>query len=203
MKTTIYLVRHAEVENPQNIIYGALPGFGISKTGYFQAGELKNYFRDRKIDLIVSSPLLRAKQTARIIANKAIPIKLSKKFIEADFKNWDYMTFEERLKDPIYQKYAEDPLGTKMKGEQVEEVRSRVVKGITDLAQRYQGRNILVVSHGVPIVLAKLYLENQPLERLNNTYVDNASITKVVFNDKMKAANVETLKIVAAKRETS
>ena len=61
-------LRHGEVENPKNIHYSYLPGFNLSEKGKVQARKVgKNLNENFKISKIISSPLLRARETSKII----------------------------------------------------------------------------------------------------------------------------------------
>jgi len=65
-------MRHADVENPQGVIYGHLPGFRLSELGGAQAAAVGQSLRDRRIRRIVHSPLDRARETAEIV-NAQLP----------------------------------------------------------------------------------------------------------------------------------
>src|SRR2546426_829325 len=70
-------MRHADVENPQGVIYGHLPGFGLSPVGRAQAAAVGQSLRDSGVRRIVHSPLDRARETAEIInAQLAAPVPL-------------------------------------------------------------------------------------------------------------------------------
>src|SRR5947209_20583375 len=66
--TDIYVVRHAHVHNPHDILYGRLPRFRLSELGLEQARKVADFLSGRNIEAIYSSPLLRARQTAEMIA---------------------------------------------------------------------------------------------------------------------------------------
>jgi broad specificity phosphatase PhoE len=66
--TRVYLIRHADVENPNRVLYGHLLGFSLSTRGREQAAELGRRLRGSGIRRIVHSPLERAVETARIVA---------------------------------------------------------------------------------------------------------------------------------------
>jgi len=71
MSTTLYLVRHGAVENPRQVYYGRLPGFGLSREGQQQAQRAADRLcseRSEPLAAIYSSPLLRARQTAAPLA---------------------------------------------------------------------------------------------------------------------------------------
>ncbi|MDJ0954304.1 MAG: histidine phosphatase family protein [Acidimicrobiia bacterium] len=64
----IHLIRHGEVENPGDIVYGDIPGFVLSPHGRQQAKAAGRYLAPNPPTLIVSSPLDRAVETAGLIA---------------------------------------------------------------------------------------------------------------------------------------
>ncbi len=66
-QTTISLIRHGQVYNPGRVIYGRLPGFGLSNVGKRQVESTAEYLRLTNLAVIYSSPLLRARETADII----------------------------------------------------------------------------------------------------------------------------------------
>src|SRR5207244_9173043 len=70
-------MRHADVENPNRVLYGHLPGFPLSALGRAQAAAAGQSLRDRGIKRIVHSPLDRARETAEIVnAQLAAPVPL-------------------------------------------------------------------------------------------------------------------------------
>src|SRR5947199_3195537 len=70
MNTYIYLIRHGEVSNPNGILYGRLARFGLSENGKQEIAQTAEFLKDKHIDYIYSSPLLRTRQTAEIIRKK-------------------------------------------------------------------------------------------------------------------------------------
>src|SRR4029077_5216293 len=74
--TRIFLIRHADVENPRRLLYGHLDGFQLSALGRAQALAVGDRLRSADLRRIVSSPLARAVETAELInsrmANPAI-----------------------------------------------------------------------------------------------------------------------------------
>ena len=68
MKTTVHVMRHGEVHNPDRILYGRKPGFYLSERGRAQAQAVADALADHDIVAVVASPLERAQQTAAPIA---------------------------------------------------------------------------------------------------------------------------------------
>ena len=69
MKRIVYLVRHGDVENPRGVIYGQLPGFGLSEQGRAEARSAGTYLLGRDVGKVIVSPMLRTCQTAEILCD--------------------------------------------------------------------------------------------------------------------------------------
>ncbi|NMA66935.1 MAG: histidine phosphatase family protein [Clostridiaceae bacterium] len=100
----VYLVRHCKPNLPSDSsICIGITDIPLSEEGFEQAEKLKRYFSDKNIKAIYSSPLIRAKETAEIIANNKIKVEIRNDFSELNMGKWDGMTFEE-----IKQKYPDE-----------------------------------------------------------------------------------------------
>src|SRR5437588_6110299 len=82
--TEILVVRHAHVHNPRDILYGRLPRFRLSTQGQRQAEETARFLAARPVAAIYTSPLLRARQTARILTHyhPSVGLKTSRRLLE-------------------------------------------------------------------------------------------------------------------------
>ena len=79
----LYVVRHGEtMENVNNCLVGRINS-SLTEKGIEQAKKVSDYFKNKKIDLIVSSPLDRCRQTASIISNN-VPIIYSDSLLGRD-----------------------------------------------------------------------------------------------------------------------
>src|SRR5260221_1176422 len=87
VRTTLHLVRHCDVDNPEGVLYGHLPGFRLSEKGVRQAHALGEHFAGRPVRQIDASPLERAQQTAHIIASYLdnVPVVTTPELVEARF----------------------------------------------------------------------------------------------------------------------
>ena len=104
--TRITFVRHGQVHNPEQVIYGRLPGFRLSALGERQAEAAAVALRDEPLAVVFSSPLLRAQQTAKILLAERpdVPLLTSELINEVSFlfegqpmasmasRNWDLYT---------------------------------------------------------------------------------------------------------------
>src|SRR5256885_15500542 len=69
-ETIVHLLRHGEVENPAGIIYGRLPGYHLSANGRAMASAAADFFAGRPVVALFCSPLERAQETARPVAER-------------------------------------------------------------------------------------------------------------------------------------
>lgn len=155
MKTRIYIVRHGESEgNIKGDITGADPA--LTARGIAQAKELATFLSDLTIDIIYSSPLIRAYATALEIAKKrGLPIIVSHSIKERYFGS-----LEGKKRAEVQKKYKEkyEAFDTVSEKEQllwkvVEDMESftdvygRVVSFFDEVTTLYPGKSVLLVSH--------------------------------------------------------
>ncbi len=82
--TVVHLLRHGEVDNPHGIIYGRLPGYHLSANGRAMAAAAADYFAERAVVALYCSPLERAQETARPVAERlGLPIITDDRLIES------------------------------------------------------------------------------------------------------------------------
>lgn len=196
MNTKIYLVRHGEAENPEKVNYGRLPGFGLSRLGIEQAEKLKKIFSGKKVSAIYSSPLLRTKQTATIIANGKLKVSYSKNLLEVDFGKLEGKPLAHTLNQ---RKTASS--ASNFPKESYLAVQKRMVGEIFRIAKRNPGKNILVLSHADPILTARLFFENKPLANIEKLPAVNGSITTIVFDNELNCKSIDYKNLIGAKKD--
>ncbi len=132
---------------------------GLNENGMLQAHELGKKVRGLDIDAIVSSPLLRAHETAEIINNYIHKvIELDPRLEERNIGVYEGLTLKEVHEK--YQKgydsdmaYNKTPPG----GESSEEVRKRVSAAIGDVIKKYPDKKVLIVAHSFIIRMINKY----------------------------------------------
>lgn len=198
--TTIYLVRHAEVWNSEHIWYGRLPGYNLCPRGEFQAEKLKEYFADKNISIIYTSPLERTVQTAKIISDGGIPIKKDARLLEANYTHWEGLPADDRPEKEVAE-YKNHPLKVTYLGETLPEMEKRMVSAIKDAVKKHMSKKIIILSHADPIIIARLSFAGKSLDLLNKTKHLNAAIATLIFNDKLKCKGNDYKEIVPAKKD--
>lgn len=155
----IYAVRHGEtVENANNCLVGRINS-SLTEEGINQAKQVRKYFEDKQIDLIVSSPLDRCRQTAEIISNNIIPIIYSDKLLGRDHgeftgKPRDSVNFDDYWNYNKNIKYE--------KAENIRDLYNRVKDLVKELKKQYSDKNIIIVTHSGILRVLHYYFNGIP-----------------------------------------
>jgi len=183
--TLVHLVRHGEVDNPQGILYGRLPGFTLSARGQLMAARLAADFTGRDIGLVVSSPLERAVQTATPIADAlGRPLLTDDRLIEAanDFQGQRLAPGDGALRDPRNWWRLRNPL-TPSWGEPYQQLALRMHSAVTAARRAVPGGEAVLVSHQLPIWVARLAAEQRPFAHdPRRRLCALASVTSLMFD---------------------
>jgi broad specificity phosphatase PhoE len=163
--TIVHLVRHGEVANPDKILYGRLPGFGLSEDGQMMAKTAADYLTGHDITVLRSSPLERAVQTAGpIAAQLGLPIEIDERLIEPwnHFEGLHVAVGDGSLRSPRHWFYLRNPFRPSW-GEPYREVAARVLAAAGDAARAARGHEAVCVSHQLPIWVARRSAEGRRL----------------------------------------
>jgi len=140
--TIISIIRHGETDwNSSGRLQGC-EDTELNNLGRAQANKLADFLKEESWDLIISSPLKRALETARIISsNLDITVVLTMEGLrERDYGKASGLLPEERRS--LY------PDGIFPDQEEFEHLRTRAFDTLTSIAEQYEGKRIIVVSHG-------------------------------------------------------
>lgn len=183
--TRLLLLRHGQTPLSVERRYSGRGNPALSEVGQAQADAVAARLAARGgIAAVVSSPLGRTRQTAEAVAAAlSLPVHVHEGLIEADFGEWEGLTFSEASKrDPeLHRAWLGDTSVHPPGGESFEEVRTRVTAARDDLVAEYPGANVLVVSHVTPIkTLLQLALDVGP-SLLYRLHLDLASLSVAEF----------------------
>lgn len=158
----LYIVRHGETELNRQFRFIGRTDIGLSPKGRSQAKAVADRLRDENIKAIYSSDLLRAMQTAEVIAGLlSINIRSVAGLREIDFGDWEGMTYEEidEVDHQHFHAWVNDPTAVLIpRGEIWEHFEQRVRDAINGIVESEREGNVVVVSHGGPIRLIMTYL---------------------------------------------
>lgn len=185
MSTTLHLVRHGEVENPKGVIYGRLPGYHLSERGKRQAEQSAERLRDADVGLIRASPLERAQETAAVIAAPHdLEVETDDRLLESDTTleglSRDLLHF---FRSPKQWWHFRNPLKPSW-GESFGNIRTRMLEAINDARGKAGGRDLVIVSHQTPVLVARLTLTRRRTPPwLGLTPCETGSVTTLELED--------------------
>lgn len=182
--TRVHLVRHAEVENPDNIWYGRLEGFVLSERGIRQAKVLGEHFADGKIEAVYSSPLARAVQTAEAIAVlHGLQVEVDEDIMEAQAWLQGRPGDGRLFRNPLNLRYFLNPFKPSW-GEPYASTRARMSRAVQRIAREHEGAEAVAVSHQTPVLVCRLGMEqNRKPPWMAKIPCARASITTLEFDD--------------------
>ena len=150
----LYLVRHCDVANPHGVLYGYLPGFGLSAKGLSQAESLGQRLGGQPVRVIRTSPLERARQTTSIIARHLDnpEVVVDDDLVEARFGLYlqGIRYAEVPWRRPLWWVHMVYP-GLLRRDERVGAMAGRVERSLERLLESVGDGTGVCVSHGDPI----------------------------------------------------
>ena len=183
--TTVHLVRHGEVDNPQHVLYGRLPGYHLSAAGRRMSERVAKVLVDHDVTYLVSSPLERAQETAEPIgAALGLPTHLDDRLIEAGnaFAGHSFGPGDRALLHPRYWPLLRNPFRPSW-GEPYRAIAQRMLAAVADARAAAEGHEAVCVSHQLPIWVLRRYVEGGRLwHSPRNRQCALASLTSLTFD---------------------
>ena len=159
-------MRHADVENPNRVLYGYLPGFPLSALGRSQAAAVGQLLRNRDVRRIVHSPLDRARETAELVnAQLPAPVPLIPEPALREAEIGRYLQGVPYWQIPIRRpRWFMHKLrrGSMPGDETIEQLGGRIRGVVQRLASEHPGEVSLCVSHADPIQAAWVLFDGRP-----------------------------------------
>lgn len=159
----LHLVRHGEVHNPRRVLYGRLPGFGLSVDGRRMARQAAEHVKglDRPVSALVVSPLQRTRESAEPFVEMfgAEPF-IDDRVIEPT-NVFEGRRMKQALANPLNWRHLSRPAVPSW-GEPYERIVARMTAAMTDAWDRVPSGDVVVVSHQLPIWVTHLALSQQP-----------------------------------------
>ena len=195
-KTVVHLLRHGEVHNPEGVLYGRRPGFHLSDLGRQMAQRVADMIGDRDIVHLRVSPLERAQETAApLAAARGLTPVLDDRVIESTnhFEGVNFGGGPKTLLNPKLWRYLYNPFKPSW-GEPYKEIAARMRAAVFDARDAARGQEAVVVSHQLPIWVARLSAEGRsflhdPRSRqctlcsLTSLHFDGTRLTKVSYSE--------------------
>ncbi len=163
--TIVHLLRHGEVENPAGIIYGRLPGYHLSAKGRSMASAAADYFAERSVVALFCSPLERAQETARPVAERlGLDVVTDDRLIESwnHFEGMKFGVGDGSLRRPAHWPFLINPFRPSW-GEPYQHVAARMLAAMASAREAAAGAEAVCVSHQLPIWVSRRAAEGKRL----------------------------------------
>lgn len=175
--TVVCLVRHGETDwNVEGRLQGR-EDIELNENGKLQARNCGIYLKEENWDIIITSPLKRAKQTAKIINTHVLPIQ---NFIERDYGEASGLTVDEREKLFPKRDYKNQ--------EPRELLTKRVISGLDTIQRKHPNNKVILVAHGAVINAILAHLSNGKIGS-GKTKLMTACISRIQYNQKQWRIN--------------
>lgn len=192
----LYLIRHAESEaNKQRILASRRP-FPLTEAGKADADLIARELKETVgLDRIISSPLVRAVETAQSFADQYnLPIEKEERIVEQELGIYSGMSYDEVKEEELYETDALKrwdwiPEGG---GESYSMIADRILSFFHSLEKDNSGETILIVTHAVSFRLIRAVLENK-LPSYPKDFPNNGEIWKVDFTSVGDFHHIESL----------
>ena len=182
MTTIIHLIRHASHDLLGRVLVGRAP-VPISATGLAEAAALGRRLADRPLAAVISSPQLRAQQTAEAIAaHSGQAVTVDGAWDEIDFGAWTGLRFDVLQHDAGWQAFnslrgfASIPDGETMLAAQ-----ARAVASLLRLRLTWPDHEVAVVSHGDVLKSVLAHVLGMPLDFMRRVEVAPSSRSVVTL----------------------
>jgi len=148
--TTLLLVRHGETDWNRERRWQGHTDRVLNETGRMQARTLAAELAEERLAAVYSSDLVRARETAEILATPhGLAVRLDSRLREVDVGEWSGLTnaeIEQRFPDGFDRRLG-GGVGWE-RGETYDEMGSRVVAAIHEIAAAHPDETVAVVTHG-------------------------------------------------------
>ena len=176
----IYSTRHGQTEyNRLDLILGSTD-IPLNGTGIEQAEILaSNVALIKSLDIIFSSPMLRAKETAMKVAERCnIPI-----IIDERLREWNYGEFEgkSRYVDGFADNKLEFAVRMGKSGESMIQLSHRVYSALDDIIEKYNNKNVLIVSHGGVCRVIETYFNDMTAKEFSGWFMGNCQLIEYLI----------------------
>lgn len=166
MGVELYLIRHGQSHsNVEHRLHGIAPGPGLTMLGQRQAARAARLVLERAVPhVVLSSPLLRAKETAEpLVRTCCLPLRIVDDLRETGFGAWEGVAEPEMAGQAAWQRWTADPdRYPPPGGERLSEVAARVRSALDIAARRFAGQTIAAFSHHDSMLAFYLSVTDSP-----------------------------------------
>ncbi len=192
---TLYLLRHGQTDwNVEPARCQGWQDVGLNEAGRAQSRARGRALRERGIELIVTSHLRRARETAELVrvemlgadvaTGAALPVVVDPRLAETHRGHWEGRLFVEIIREEPaeWRAYREHPETFRFPdGESLAQTQMRVLAAVRDAA--LDGRTPLLITHGGAIRLVRCFLDRRGIEAFHESATNNGGAVEIVDPD--------------------
>jgi broad specificity phosphatase PhoE len=164
-RTVVHLVRHGEVDNPNKVLYGRIPGYHLSEDGRMMAKAAAGFLAGRDVTVLRTSPLERARETAEPIAAQfGLQAVVDERLIEPanHFEGLTFGVGDGSLRKVNHWWHLRNPFRPSW-GEPYRDVAARMLAAVSAARDAARGHEAVCVSHQLPIEVTRRQVEAKRL----------------------------------------
>ena len=183
----MYLFRHAQTKWNLEKRFQGQQNSPLSELGVMQSKKMAEALKLIKPDIVVTSTLKRAKETARIALeqwDKTLEVYEMEELKESAFGAWEGMLIDDVMRDypEEFNQHRKSPHLFQMEGvERYVDLQTRGLKGLKQIAQKHSGERVVVVTHGLLLLCILAGVREIPLEKAREKIAipDNTEYVRV------------------------
>jgi isoleucyl-tRNA synthetase len=190
-RNNYFIMRHGEADNNTlEVLSSKIDNpHHLTEKGKAQAHKAAFVLKDKKVDLIVASPLVRTQETAEIVRSV---LEVSKKHLITDNRLIEVQVGDlegkaHRAVRDYYPKTADRFIKRFPNGENYIDIEKRLISCIAELDKTYEGRTIVIITHDSPVWLLSAVakgLSREETVRLrgeSDYFIDNADVRPLEY----------------------
>lgn len=181
----LFLVRHGETADNVEMRYLGISDATLTANGRRQARRAASALSKIPIQVIISSPMRRAADTAAIIQKACgAELRFDERLAEGSFGKWEGRTRAEvlglgTLDAELLTRWESDPGCAPPGGESIENIQKRVINLAEELLSEFRDTSVVLVSHVGPIKALLASVMDVPLQSTRRLFLDPGTISAV------------------------
>ena len=179
----LYLIRHGETDwNRDRKIMGVEP-VPLNAVGRERVEMLARYLQTMRIPVIFTSTVVRARETADILADCWEARLLDEsRFNESPYERWVGRKYDELRGDPEFELYSSQPSRSRFSDKEgMADIQKRALAGVERIKAESNGDKAAAVSHSDVIKPVIAHYLGMPLDAIHTLAIANASVTLLDF----------------------
>ncbi len=181
MKTSLFLLRHAEVEDKYHRVFGGSIDMGLSARGHHQADALANWLKRHTFDAVYASPMQRVQLTLAPFrpnfSGTPVPVDNLREVHFGDWTGCGWDEVAERFGMSAFDWLQHMEADLIRGAEPINDFRRRVSDALQFIIDQHPGERVAVFAHGGVIRMALSHLLGLPMRKFEHFEIDYASAT--------------------------